>query len=113
MDDNTLVLRRQIFNALSMSLQYIPKTLVERSNPAVTQIVVMNDNESFPDFELQWCSQKKHYRVYILIASRTKCKSNPGYAIMTIKSPMVASIFATIYKLLYSNRANNREGNES
>lgn len=106
----TLGARRKIFNVLVSMLSCVPKTYIEKADNFFSKITISNTNEFIPDFELVWCPQKKHYRVYILVASRTSFKVKAGYAIMVIKSPMVAGLFCGIYKLIYSNRSNQKEG---
>lgn len=109
---DTLPARRKIFNVIVSMLSCVPKTYIEKADNLYTRISITNNNEFVPDFELVWCPQKEHYRVYILVATRKTIKVNAGYAIMVIKSPMVAGLFCGIYKLIYSNRSNQKEGGE-
>lgn len=104
----TLSIQKKIFSVINSSFLFVPKTKVLKQDPMLNKIDIFNDNIFMPDFQLEWCPNKNHYRVYILVASATHHKQNAGYCIMVIKSPMTASVFATIYKLIYSHRANNK-----
>ncbi len=71
-------------------------------------IRIKHRQEYIPDFELVWCDNKKHYRVYILIASTKHIKENNGYCIFTIPNQLAAMGFGTMYGFIYKYRANNK-----
>lgn len=71
-------------------------------------IYLKHPQEYFPDFKLEWCPVKKHYRVYILVASTTHGKEKAGYCICTIGSGLSAMGFAVMYMFIHKHRANNK-----
>jgi hypothetical protein len=61
-----------------------------------------------PDVKLKWCDVQKHYRVYLHVAGTYSDKTQSGYAVCTVKSPLVATGLTGVYAFLHKNRANAR-----
>lgn len=106
----TAVIKRQIFQVLTNTLQYVPNTTVSRADEeTLDEINIYNRHRFFPDFKMKWCTSKLHYRVYILVApDENTVKLNAGYCIMVLKSPMAAAQFAAMHKTMYMNRSNEK-----
>lgn len=98
----------QIFNILR-GLYDLSKVTVVTENSSLKKIYIRHEQVYVPDFEFEWCSEKKHYRVYICVASRNKTKEKSGYCICTIGSRLSASGFNVVYQFLHKHRANNKE----
>ena len=97
------------------SLKSLPKvnvTCEETEEWSIPIIRVSHGQEYVPDFELKWCPNKKHYRVYILIADTKHPKENAGYCICTIPNGLAASAFVMFYGFLHKYRANNKSAAE-
>ena len=103
----------RIFNTLRV-LNELPKTIVSREFDEfqITAIYVENENEFMPNFKLVYDSRKHYYRVYILVASGSRMKEIAGYCICTVRTGVIAAGFATLYKFLHANRANNKTGTQ-
>lgn len=102
--------QRRIYNALR-NLDVIPKVNVfcEEKDGLIQGIWVVHDQQYVPDFYLQWCPGKEHFRVYIHVASTKHNKENAGYCICVLQSGLAAIGFATLYNFIHSHRANNKE----
>lgn len=98
----------QIYNIL-LGLVDLSKVSVQMENSTLRKIFIHHQQGYVPDFEFEWCSEKKHYRVYICVASRNKTKEKSGYCICTIGSKLNASGFNVLYQFLHKHRANNKE----
>lgn len=94
-----------------MNLRNLPKTNVkyEKDGADIKVINITHEQQYVPDFRLEWCNTKKHFRVYILIADRERDKTNAGYCICTIGTGLGAVGFAGLYTFLHKHRANNKE----
>ena len=91
------------------SLSSLARTVVmckERGD--LSKIAVKHDQSYVPDFELEWCSTKNHYRVYILQANTNEPKYRRGFSIAVISGPLAAVEFVAMYKFLHKHRANNK-----
>ena len=75
----------------------------------INAITISHENKFVPDFELEWCPSKKHFRVYILVGERTGEKKRAPYSILVISSRLEAAKFIDFYGFICRNRANNRE----
>ena len=58
---------------------------------------------------MDWCEDKKQFRVYILTGTRDEDKRRSGYCIMTIKTKLEAAALVQFYAFICKNRANNKE----
>lgn len=76
------------------------------------RITISHSQQYVPDFVLEWCPLKKHYRVYIHVASVGCGKTRAGYCILTVGTSLSAIGFATLYQFLHKHRANNKESAE-
>lgn len=99
--------RDKIFRILKGLLD-LPKVSLEKIDEL--RIFEIHHPQQFvPDFRFEWCEGKKHYRVYIKVASTEHDKENAGYTICTIGSQFAAMGFGAVYGFLHKHRANNRE----
>ena len=118
MNTNTIVARTQEQRAalniwgIIKTVQNLQKVRVEleKNGNDIKSITIMHEQMFVPDFRMEWCSIKKHFRVYIYVASKTHGKEYTGYSICTIGSGLVAVGFVTLYSFLVKNRANNKDG---
>ena len=99
----------QMFNILR-GLGDLPKTTVAREEcqDNIKKIFIHHEQVYVPDFEFEWCSSKKHYRVYICVASRENGKEKSSYCVCTIGNRLAASGFSVLYQFLHKHRANNK-----
>jgi hypothetical protein len=99
----------QIFNTI-LGLSVLPKVILSREvmGDNIRKIFVSHEQVYVPDFELEWCPVKKHYRVYICVASRENGKEKSSYCICTISNRLAASGFSVLYQFLHKHRANNK-----
>ena len=103
-------IQRRVYNTL-LNLSLLPKVLMQtykNESGSITYISIEHDQEYVPNLILKWCSVRKHYRVYIHVASTIMSKVNAGYCICTIGSGLTASGLVMFYGFLHKNRANNR-----
>lgn len=104
-------IQRRIYQTL-LSLDLLPKVSVEKTyDPninCITRIQIKHTQEYVPNLLLEWCGAKKHYRVYIHIASIQFNKTSAGYCICTVGSSLTASGLVMFYSFLHKNRANNK-----
>lgn len=91
-------------------LESLPKTTVTIDKD-FKLIQIKHEQEFVPDFDLVWCSVKKHFRVYILIGSTTYNKQRAGYTICTVGTRYAAMGFGVLYGFLHKHRANCRDQN--
>ncbi len=92
-------------------LRNLPRVSVsmEKADNGDTAVIhIKHTQEYFPDFKLEWCPTKKHYRVYILVASTAHGKVKAGYCICTIASGLSAMGFGALYTFIHKHRANNK-----
>lgn len=89
-------------------LNQLPKVEVQKEDD-YSSIMICHDQQYVPDFEFVWCPNKKHYRVYILVASVGQQKTRAGYCIFTVGTSLTAMGFGTLYQFIHKNRANNKE----
>ncbi len=102
--------QNRIYNTLK-NLESLPRVSVSYETAEEGQYPVLcikHTQEYVPDFRLQWCSVKEHYRVYVLVADTVTVKSNAGYCICTVESGLAAVGFANMYAFLHKQRANNK-----
>ena len=96
-------------------LENIPKTSVEYEKDSegyVLKINLKNKQEYVPDFEFQWCPNKKHFRAYILVGNTDYPKVNIGYSIFVLPTALAAFAFTTVYAFIHKYRANNKSAAE-
>ena len=65
------------------ALNQLPKVEVQKEDD-YNSIMICHDQQHVPDFEFVWCPNKKHYRVYILVASVGQQKTRAGYCIFAV-----------------------------
>ena len=94
--------------AILRTLKQLPKVEVQKEDD-YSSIKICHDQQYVPDFEFVWCPNKKHYRVYILVASVGQQKTRAGYCIFTVGTSLTAMGFGTLYQFIHKNRANNKE----
>ena len=102
--------RGRILNIIR-NLSTLPHVTVDfnDADDGYTDIIeVEHSQEYVPNFTLEWCYLKNHYRVYINVASQTFIKQRAGYCIFVIPSPMAAIGFCTLYSFIHKHRANNK-----
>lgn len=98
----------RMYNVLK-NLENLPKTTVIRE-PDYTKIVISHEQQFVPNFTLEWCTKKEHYRVYIHVTRYETCvKTRAGYAVCTISNAFYAMGFGVLYSFLHKHRANNKE----
>lgn len=106
----TLPMTKQtrIFKTLT-NLRLLPKVVVtEPEDGTLSEIWIEHPHEYFPEFRLQWCPGKLHYRVYIYVATTTLQKRNAGYCICVIPNGLAAMGFGALYMFLHKHRANSK-----
>ena len=93
------------------ALNSIPKVTVtvEEKNDEISNIWVSHQQQYVPNFRLQWCPGKEHFRAYIFVAHTQYDKQNAGYCICVLGSSLAAAGFVTLYNFIHSHRANNKE----
>lgn len=103
--------QQRAIHGVLRGLNALPKTTVaiEWGPNDVLNITIKNEQVYVPDFRLEWCSVKQHYRVYIHVAHTNYNKTNSGYCICTIGSSLAAMGFGVLYSFLHKHRANNKE----
>lgn len=105
------VMTRKIYSVIS-NLGQLPKVRTtfshHNSDKFINEIYIANEQVYVPDFKFVWCTNKKHYRVYICVGSTIRDKVNAGYCICTIKNGLAAIGFSTLYSFLHKHRANNK-----
>ena len=89
------------------ALNQLPKVEVQKEDD-YNSIMICHDQQYVPDFEFVWCPNKKHYRVYILVASVGQQKTRAGYCIFTVGTSLTAIGFCTMYQFILKNRANSK-----
>ena len=89
------------------ALNQLPKVEVQKEDD-YSGIMICHDQQYVPDFEFVWCPNKKHYRVYILVASVGQQKTRAGYCIFTMGTSLTAIGFCTMYQFILKNRANSK-----
>lgn len=99
--------QRKIYNTVSNLREY-PKVSVLLDS-GYESFYVRHSQIFVPDFKFEWCPQKEHYRVYILVADRNSVKTNAGYTICVINSALAASGFNVLYGFLHSHRSNKKD----
>lgn len=101
--------QQRIFNTLK-NLVALPKVSVttEENKDGISRIWVWHPQEYIPNFEFQWSPGKKHFRVYIHVASMTTEKQSAGYSIFSIPNGFAAAAFVTFYGFIHKHRANNK-----
>jgi len=97
--------QHRIFNIVTNLVQ-LPKTRIVR-NKGLDDFTVASDYEYVPDFNFAWCTNKKRYKLYILVGYTDREKDHAGYCICTVGSGLVATGFAMVYSFLHKNRAHN------
>lgn len=101
------VKQKRIYNAL-LGLVWLPKVNLTRIDEYGV-IEINHDQQFVPNFRLEWCAKKLHYRVYIKVGYTNRDKEIAGYSICTISNALVASGFVMLYSFLHKHRANNKE----
>lgn len=91
-----------------VSLLDLPKVDFEYVNDKYV-FYIRHPQQFVPDWKFEWCSTKKHYRVYILVGDRDREKSHYGYTVCTVGSRFAATGFCVLYGFLHKHRANNKE----
>lgn len=95
-------------------LTLLPNTTVrtEQNGENITRIWIEHEQQYVPNFCLEWCPGKDHYRVYIHIASTTHNKKNAGYCICVIPTGLSAALFTSVYAFIHKHRSNNKTAAE-
>lgn len=73
---------------------------------------IKSDYKSIPDFRFQWIEVKGYFRVYqhnYTPEDPDKTKAN-HYPLITVADAITACEFVVFYKLLHTNRSNQRNG---
>jgi len=100
--------QKRIFQTLN-NLVLLPRvSIIESDDDLLSEIRIEHPQEYVPNFKLEWCPGKEHYRVYIHVAHTTYHKRNAGYCICTISNGLAAIGFGVLYAFLHKHRANNR-----
>ena len=102
--DNYERIRLRIFNVIK-AVSHLPKTNISSENE-YKNIYITHEHEFVPDFNLVWCDNKGHYRVYIYVASENTVKQKAGYNICNISNTLVAAGFVGLYHFLHRHRGN-------
>lgn len=100
--------QNRIFRTLS-GLTNLPKVELVKIDD-LQMFEIQHPQQFVPNFRFEWCSNKNHYRIYILLAERDQPeKRRCGYTICTIGSQFAAMGFGVLYGFLHKHRANNKE----
>ena len=75
----------------------------------INLIKIRHEKQFVPDFDLEWCPSKQHFRTYIYIGDGTGEKKRAAYSILVVGSRLEAVQFIDFYGFICKNRANNKE----
>lgn len=109
LDTEVKKLQASIYFAIKTVNNLSKTTVTRKAKNDFSKIYVSHEQAYVPDFELEWCTAKKHFRIYMLQGYTNQPKIRRGFCIATINGPLAAVDFVQMYKFLHKHRANNKE----